>query len=255
MNNDHPWKRFFDAHVSVYDDFGYTKNTVAEVTFLIEELGLSDGAAVLDVGCGTGRHSIEFAKRGYEMTGIDISTGMLAKAREKAAAAGVNVRWLQADATDFSLDEPFDAAICLCEGSFGLLEVCDDPIEHPLAILRNINRSLKPSAKALLTVGNACRGIRSHTQDDIAAGRFEPETLSEITDSVPVPGHPPIRARERAFVATELALLFRLAGMTLLNVWGGTAGNWGKRKINLDETEIMAVAQKRSGPNQERANE
>ena len=49
----------------------------------------------------------------------------------------------------------YDAAICVCEGAFGLLAQRDDPIEQPLAILRNISRSLKPQAKAVLTVLNA----------------------------------------------------------------------------------------------------
>jgi hypothetical protein len=46
----------------------------------------------------------------------------------------------------------------------------------------------------------------------------------------------------------ELVLLFRLAGMTVLNMWGGTAGNWGRRPLDLDEIEIMAVARKTAEP-------
>ena len=47
---------------------------------------------------------------------------------------------------------------------------------------------------------------------------------------------------------TELALLFRLAGMSVLDIWGGTAGNWGRRSIDLDEIEIMVVARKTAEP-------
>jgi hypothetical protein len=57
-----------------------------------------------------------------------------------------------------------------------------------------------------------------------------------------------VPVRERAFVPTELALLFRLAGMPVLNTWGGTAGNWGRRAIDLDEIEIMIVARKTAEP-------
>lgn len=46
---------------------------------------------------------------------------------------------------------------------------------------------------------------------------------------------------------TELTLLFRMAGLNVLHIWGGTAGGWGRRKINLDEYEIMVVAEKRRG--------
>jgi len=54
--------------------------------------------------------------------------------------------------------------------------------------------------------------------------------------------------RERAFVPTKLSLLCRLAGMSVLNVWGGTGGNWGRRTIDLDEIEIMIVARKTAEP-------
>jgi hypothetical protein len=53
-----------------------------------------------------------------------------------------------------------------------------------------------------------------------------------------------IGVRERAFLPTELVLLFRLAGMDVLHLWGGTAGRWGKRSLDLDEMEIMIVARK-----------
>jgi hypothetical protein len=51
--------------------------------------------------------------------------------------------------------------------------------------------------------------------------------------------------REHGFVPTELQLLFRMAGLNVLHIWGGTAGDWRRGQINLDEYEIMAVAEKR----------
>ncbi len=74
------WETFFDAHAPVYEDNAFTKNTLPEVDFLIEELALPQGGSILDVGCGTGRHSIELARRGYSVTGLDLSREMLARA-------------------------------------------------------------------------------------------------------------------------------------------------------------------------------
>lgn len=236
------WKQFFDAHAPISGDNVFTNNTLAEVDFLIEVLELPEGASVLDVGCGTGRHSIELANRGYAAAGLDLSAAMLARAAAAAEAAGVQVEWVHDDATSFVLDRTFAAAICLCEGSFGLFGQGGDPIEQPLAILHNISACLQPGAMALLTVLNAARMIRSSQNDDVAAGRFDPFALVETGAMPPREGLPAVEVRERAFVGTELNLLCRLAGLEVLHLWGGTAGYWGRRPLDLDEFEIMLVA-------------
>lgn len=248
MNEKTTWETFFDAHAPVYNENVFTKNTLAEVDFLVEELGLAAGGSILDVGCGTGRHSVELARRGYAVTGLDLSSEMLAQATAAADAAAVHVDWVRADATRFSLPRIFDAAICLCEGSFGLLGRTDDPIAQPLCILGNIARSLKPRARLLMTVLSAARMLRLHSNDDVAAGRFDPLTLVESEECPPREGLPAVAVRERGFVATELTLLFRLAGLSVVNLWGGTAGNWGRRPLDLDEYELMVVATRTGEP-------
>jgi len=248
MRRKDKWEEFFDAHAPIYDENEFTRHTCREVDFLLEELQLPPGASILDVGCGTGRHSIEFARRGYAMTGLDLSAQMLARAARAARAAGIHVEWIHSDATRFSLARQFEGAICLCEGAFGLLGSDDDPLAHPAAILCNICRSLKPQARAVFTVLNGTAVIRRCRQSDVEDGRFDPLTMVEASDFAPRDGLTAIRVRERAFVPTELALLFRLAGMSVLNIWGGTAGNWGRRAIELDEIEIMIVARKFAEP-------
>ncbi|MFP3879354.1 MAG: class I SAM-dependent methyltransferase [Dehalococcoidia bacterium] len=242
------WEQFFDAHAPIYDANIFTKNTVNEVDFLLEELELKVGDSVLDVGCGTGRHSIELAKRGYSVTGLDLSAEMLAEAATKAEAENVKVEWVRSDATQFAFPAKFDAAICLCEGALGLLSQTDDPISQPLAILRNVSRSLKPGAKAVFTVLNAAAMLRRYQNGDVAEGRFDPITMVESSEQAPREGLPRIAGRERSFVPTELRLLLQIAGMSVLSIWGGTAGNWGRRTLDLDEMEIMVVARKTGEP-------
>jgi ubiquinone/menaquinone biosynthesis C-methylase UbiE len=248
MTEKSTWEAFFDAHAPVYEDNVFTKNTILEVDFLLEELSIRPGGSILDVGCGTGRHSIELTKRGYDVTGIDLSSEMLARAADAAKAAGVDVNWIHSDATKFSLPGKYDAAVCLCEGAFGLLGQRDDPIGQPLSILCNISRSLKPQAKVVFTVLNATAMLRKCTNKDVAEGRFDPLTMVESSEHPPREGLPSVAVRERAFVPTELILLFRLAGMSVLKIWGGTAGNWGRRTLDLDEIEIMIVARKTAEP-------
>jgi len=239
---------FFDAHAPIYNENVFTKNTLKEVDFLLEELNLADGGSILDIGCGTGRHSIELAKRGYAVTGLDLSSEMLARAAEAAKTAAVHVEWIHSDATGFSLPKPYDAAICLCEGSFGLLSRTDDPITQPLSILCNLSRSLKPRARVVATVLSAARMLRAHSNEDVEAGRFDPLTLVESAEYPLGEGLPAVAVRERGFVGTELQMLFPLAGLSVVNLWGGTAGHWGRRSLDLDEYEIMVLAAKTAEP-------
>ena len=240
------WEIFFDAHAPVYMENSFTKNTIEEVNFILEELKLSPGCHILDVGCGTGRHSVELAKRGYRVTGVDLSSGMLSEAKKAADKAGVEVEWIHADASKFTSPGLFDAAICLCEGAFGLLGKDDDPLEHELSILRNINDVLKADKKLILTALNGFRMIRDHSQEDVESGKFDPITLVEVSSQEydTAEGKKSVSVKERGFIPTELAIILGQAGFIVEHIWGGTAGNWGRRKIDLDEMEIMVVARK-----------
>ena len=246
MTRKNEWETFFDAHAPVYMENAFTKNTVEEVNFILEELKLTLGSHILDVGCGTGRHSVELAKRDYKVTGVDISSGMLSEAKMAARKAGVEVEWIQADASKFTYPGSFDAAVCLCEGAFGLLGKDDDPLEHELSILRNINDALKEDKKLILTVLNGFRMIREHSQEDVKSGKFDPITLVEVSSQEydTLEGKKQVWVKERGFIPTELVVILGQAGFKTEHIWGGTAGNWGRRKIDLDEMEIMVIARK-----------
>ena len=71
------------------------------------------------------------------------------------------------------------------------------------------------------------------------AAKIDPHTTSSAAQS-----KKSLLVRERSYVPTELVMLFRQAGFEVEHVWGGTAGDWGRRKIHLDEMEIMVVARK-----------
>jgi 2-polyprenyl-3-methyl-5-hydroxy-6-metoxy-1,4-benzoquinol methylase len=247
MEKHKDWQVFFDHHAPEYMDNVFTKNTKAEIEFLLNELNLLEGSSILDVGCGTGRHSVELAKCGYKVTGIDLSPGMLAEAQKAADEHQVGIEFIQADATEYRSDKLFDAVICLCEGAFTLLCMDEDPVEHDLAILKNIHWALKDGGIFLLTALNAMEKIRRYTKKDIEKGVFDPKSIVEVYDmeyKTKDGESKSVKVREKGYVASELTLLMQMAGFRVENIYGGTAGNWGHRQIDPDEIEIMVIAKK-----------
>lgn len=240
------WQDFFDYHAPRYLENSFTKGTLAEVDFLVEELNLPPGSAILDMGCGTGRHALELAKHGYRLTGLDISDGMLEEAAKAAREAEVEVEWVHADAARFNATQAYDGAICICEGGFSLLGMEDDPEVHDLGVLRAMSAALRPGSPLILTVPNGFRKIREFKQDDVEGGKFDPFTLVEtFTMTVEDPrGHREVLVRERGYLPGDLKRMLEEAGFEVQHIWGGTAGNWGRRVLELDEVEIMVVARK-----------
>lgn len=99
-----------------YDRFVKWEDRLArEMPFLDGFLSQRGAHRVLDVACGTGHHAIALAKRGYEVLGVDVSEGMIAKARANARTAGGAARFQQAGFGELIhvVTEPFDAVLCL----------------------------------------------------------------------------------------------------------------------------------------------
>jgi len=246
MAENNEWITFFDHHAPKYLQEVFTRNTAYEVAFIMEEFGLPSGSTILDAGCGVGRHAIELARHGYRVVGVDISSGMLDEARRLASQAGVEVEWVQADISKFRLLKPVDAAICLCEGAFGLLGSADDPYTHDLAILSGIHDSIKPGSKFILTALNGMAKIRQATQRDVDKGDFDPMVQLETFNlEYENEGRKEsVRVKERGFVPSELRLMLEISGFIVEDVFGGTAGGWNREPVRLDEIEIMTISHK-----------
>ena len=159
----------------------------------------------------------------------------------------MKVRFIQADAAAFTLEERFDAAICICEGSFGLLAVDDDPLTHEQSILRNLAVVLKPGAPLLMTVRNVFELVRQYSDKDIANGTFDPYTLTRtVRLGEWYPGFDPeIKVKEKCFTPMELRMLLETNGFSVELLCGGTAGSWDRHTLSLDEIELMVRCRRR----------
>ena len=90
---------------------------------------------VLDLGCGTGKMTLELASRGYDMTGVDYSTEMLDIARSEAEKQGRDVLWLCQDMREFELYGTVDFAVCCLDGMNHLTSASD--LEKCLSLVHN----------------------------------------------------------------------------------------------------------------------
>jgi SAM-dependent methyltransferase len=109
----------------------------AQVSRILSLAAVTAGA-VLDLCCGPGRHSLEFARRGFTVTGVDRSAFLLERARERADAASLSVEWVHDDMRQFQRPGSFDLA-CNLFTSFGYFEQEEDN----LRVLRNVSASLR----------------------------------------------------------------------------------------------------------------
>ena len=94
------YEELFENYAVTYDKESFTHGACQEVDFIEQEIRYNKELKILDVGCGTGRHAIELAKRGYKVTGIDLSVSQLNRAREKAALENINAVFIRADARE-----------------------------------------------------------------------------------------------------------------------------------------------------------
>jgi ubiquinone/menaquinone biosynthesis C-methylase UbiE len=141
-------QRYFDHHAAQFDSIyheGQPLQRVLNRTFrraIYERFAITfeqsdpiPGKTVLDIGCGSGRYAVEFAKRGAaRVVGVDYAPGMLALAREYADANGVASRceFIQGDFTTQVIDQRFDIVIAI-----GVFDYQDRPVEFMRKMLQH----------------------------------------------------------------------------------------------------------------------
>ena len=149
-------ERFFrEAWPQISQAFESPTDAASEVEWISGLAGLEPGARVLDAPCGFGRHSIELARRGFRVTGVDFSETELTRARKAAEEAGVALTLVCQDIRDMEFPGEFYLAVNLFS-SIGYFSDDEDRL-----VIDRFWRALKPGGVFVLDTRNRDQLVRS----------------------------------------------------------------------------------------------
>lgn len=247
------YEKLFENYGEKYDAEIFTQGTKGECDFIEKELSFNKSLKIFDVGCGTGRHSIELTKRGYSVTGIDLSDSQLDKAREKSKMAGLDIEFLKYDARNLPFENRFDAAIMLCEGGFPLMETDEMNFE----ILKNVAKSLKDGAKLIFTTLNGLYPIYNSINDFHSGNKeganyrsetfdlmtFRDRNITTFTDDDGIDHH--LECNERYYIPSEITWLLKSLGFIKIQIFGAKLGAFSREDaLTTEDYEMLVIAEK-----------
>jgi 2-polyprenyl-3-methyl-5-hydroxy-6-metoxy-1,4-benzoquinol methylase len=247
------YEELFQDYSEKYENESFTEGTTGEVDFIEKEAGFDKNAKILDIGCETGRHSVELARRGYKVTGIDLSGSMINKAREKAQKANLKIEFNVRDARNFNYNETFDLAIMICEGAFPLMET--DEMNY--SILKNANLSLRKGGKLIFTTLNGLFPLFHSVKDFVNGGTDQGTSAENNFDLMTFRDHSiyeteddkckkkVLTCNERYYVPSEITWLLKSAGFGKSEIFGCKLGAFSREdKLTTEDFEMLIVTVK-----------
>jgi 2-polyprenyl-3-methyl-5-hydroxy-6-metoxy-1,4-benzoquinol methylase len=210
------------------------ERTSKEVDFVLDRLDLDPGARVLDVACGHGRHSLELARRGFDVTGVDLSRRSIALARQAAEREGLTATFVERDARELDFDGEFDAAINLFTSVIGYFA---EEAENQ-RVVDGVARALRREGSFLVDTINLlslARGFQELHWDeyeagtimverrefDFASGRSRASWMFVRPDG----SRRTLRHSLRVYAPHELIAMFDAAGLDVAGSWGNFDGD------------------------------
>jgi SAM-dependent methyltransferase len=247
------YEELFNNYAKTYDKESFTQGTVGEVDFLEQELDFDRTKRILDIGCGTGRHAIELARRGYSVTGADLSDSQLQEAREKALIAGVEVEFIKHNACSLPFQKEFDFIIMICEGGFPLQET--DELNY--RILESAERALRSPGKFIFTTLNALFPLYHNVKDFLDTAPSEVRTETCTFDLMTFRDHSTVTLTddsgtmktlttdERYYTPSEITWYLASLGFSKSTIHGCTLGKFSRNDIlTIDDFEMLIIAEK-----------
>ncbi|MFA5304941.1 MAG: methyltransferase domain-containing protein [Candidatus Omnitrophota bacterium] len=249
------YESLFENYADKYDKEVYVHGTLGECDFIEQEINRDKSLKIIDVGCGTGRHSIELAKRGYRVTGIDLSESQLKRAREKAKEQGVKIDFERHDARNLPFEGEFDLAIMLCEGGFSLMETDEMNFE----ILKNATKALKDKGKFIFTTLNGLfplfHSVKEFYESAAKEGNsackncsFDLMTFRDhntVAFEDDAGNKKELTCNERYYVPSEITWLLKSLGYKKIDICGAKLGAFSREdKLTTENFEMLVIAEK-----------
>ncbi|MEM1394550.1 MAG: class I SAM-dependent methyltransferase [Cyanobacteria bacterium P01_H01_bin.150] len=256
------YEELFENYAIKYDKESFTQGTIGECDFIEKEIGYNKEVQILDIGCGTGRHSIELAKRGYSVVGVDLSESMLQRAKQKADEQNIQIIFEKQDARELSYLNQFDLAIILCEGGFSLMETD----EMNFQILQNAANALKPKGKLIFTTLNALfplfhsvkEFLNSEAESKSGNAKYGNHSFDLMTfrDSNIIyveddfGEEKELKCNERYYVPSEITWLLKTLNFQTIDIFGAKLGAFSRDdKLSTEDYEMLVIAEKESNTN------
>jgi SAM-dependent methyltransferase len=215
-------------------DQSWVEHTKEEVNFIIDIMELSGTERVLDLACGYGRHSIELAKKGFSVVGVDITAEFIEEAERIASLENLNPKFICADLRDISFTNEFDVVLNMADGAIGYLE---NDAEN-LKIFDLIAASLKKGGKHFMNICNAEHAEMhfpkrhweiGEKQLSLPEFHWDKETrrylyggwglaFGEIATK---PDSIEAHSSTRLYTVNEIGEIWRKRGLTIKNTFGG----------------------------------
>ncbi len=250
------YEELFDNYGLKYDKENFVQGTLGECDFIEQEINFDQAVKILDVGCGTGRHSIELSRRGYQVTGIDLSASLLERATEKAREQGLLVDFQRHDAREMSFKNEFDLIIMICEGAFPLMET--DEMNYQ--ILNNAAEALKEKGKLIFTTLNGLfplfNSVEEFCQETTAEGNavysnnsfdlmtFRDHNITTVEDDSG--NTKELECNERYYIPPEITWLLKSVGFSQVDIYGARLGAFSRaHQLTTGDFEMLVIAQKK----------
>jgi len=249
------YEELFENYGMKYDNENFAQGTIGECDFIEKEINYNKTAKILDIGCGTGRHSIELSKRGYDIVGIDLSESLLKRAKEKASEQNLQIAFEKYDARNLPFFNEFDLVIMLCEGAFPLMETD----EMNFQILRNAANALKSKGKLIFTTLNGLFPLFHSVKEFLDSGKkegyvtygnnsfdlmtFRDHNTTYVEDDFG--NKKELQCNERYYVPSEITWLLKTLNFKTVDIFGAKLGAFSRdNKLTTEDYEMLVIAEK-----------